>query len=273
MTTLVTTRSVPTDGTTLHVLDIGPAGGVCGAAPLVFSHGAGGCHLNWYQQVSEFSRDHRVIVWDQRGFGRSTDPTGLASPEQAADDLLAVLDACEVDGAWLVAQSMAGWSGSLCIEKHPERFRGVVLCDSSAGVVTPRTAQRLEQFVADSRARAQSGTLFSSLAVDDSWITRERDRATVLQLWSRALPSTYASAVHDLATTHVGVDHLRDLPVGVIVGEKDRIFPPDTLREAFGEVADLGVHEIAGAGHSPYLEEPEQFNAIVRAMLTGPVAG
>ena len=40
---------------------------------VVLSHGAGGTHAVWYQQVVVLAQKYRVVTWDQREFGRSTD--------------------------------------------------------------------------------------------------------------------------------------------------------------------------------------------------------
>ena len=60
------------------------------APAVVLGHGAGGNHAIWFQQVPVFEREHRVITWDQRGFGNSTNRNGLASPGTATNDLLAI---------------------------------------------------------------------------------------------------------------------------------------------------------------------------------------
>lgn len=267
MTITAQVRHVPAEEATVYVIDIAPEGKAQSPTALVFSHGAGGCHLNWHNQVAEFSKQHRVLVWDQRGFGNSEDSTQCASPRRAGQDLLAVLDACEVDRAWVVAQSMAGWGTSLAVQERPERFAGVILCDTSAGIVTGDIETRLERFRKDSAAQVATGAFYNSLAVDPAWIDKAPEAASAMHLWSRALPSTYATAVADLIATPIPTEHLAQVPVGVIVGQRDPIFPPETLREELSHIADLGLHEIPGAGHSPYLETPEQFNTILRSLI------
>ena len=59
---------------------------------LSLSHGAGGNTLVWYNQVPYFAKDHTVVTFDHRGWGRS-----ICAPEDKhakffADDLKAVLD-------------------------------------------------------------------------------------------------------------------------------------------------------------------------------------
>jgi pimeloyl-ACP methyl ester carboxylesterase len=52
--------------------------------PLVLTHGAGGNHAVWFQQVPRFARERRVVLWDQRGFGRSSARGGPNTPALVA---------------------------------------------------------------------------------------------------------------------------------------------------------------------------------------------
>ena len=66
---------------------------VHGDGPAVtFAHGAGGNTLVWWQQIPYFARDHKVVVFDHRGFGRSPCDEGYKHARYFADDLKAVLD-------------------------------------------------------------------------------------------------------------------------------------------------------------------------------------
>ena len=47
---------------------------------VVFAHGAGGNRMSWWQQAPEFARDHRVIRFDHRSFGRSRCEPGAFDP-------------------------------------------------------------------------------------------------------------------------------------------------------------------------------------------------
>ena len=76
---------------------------------VVLSHGAGGSHAVWYQQVPQIGERYRVVTWDSRGFGNSTNNTGQLAPQSAANDLAAILDELEISEAHLVGQSMGGW--------------------------------------------------------------------------------------------------------------------------------------------------------------------
>ena len=73
-----------------------------GTRAIVFAHGAGGNHASWFQQVPFFSRAHRVITFDHRGFGQSADTNGQGRGS-FVNDLRALLDHLGVQKASLVA--------------------------------------------------------------------------------------------------------------------------------------------------------------------------
>ena len=78
-------------------------------AVVVLSHGAGGSHAVWFQQVPVLGQRFRVLTWDARGFGNSTNVTDAPSAEAGAADLAAILDELGIDRVHLVGQSMGGW--------------------------------------------------------------------------------------------------------------------------------------------------------------------
>lgn len=101
-------------------------------APAIVLLHALGCtaHLSWAGALDELSRTHRVIAFDQRWHGR-----GIRSPrfrfEDCADDVVAVLDALDVDRAIVAGYSMGGAIAQLVWRRHPDRVAGLVLCSTA----------------------------------------------------------------------------------------------------------------------------------------------
>ena len=58
-----------------------------------------------------------------------------------------------------------------------------------------------------------------------------------------------------------------EVPVLFIVGQDDPVFPPSIVRRAAARIPGAEVVEIANAGHSPYFERPDAWNAIVEEFL------
>jgi pimeloyl-ACP methyl ester carboxylesterase len=53
------------------------------------------------------------------------------------------------------------------------------------------------------------------------------------------------------------------IPALFIVGADDEIFPPDWIADAASRVPGARVETVAGAGHSPYFEQPDSWNSLV----------
>lgn len=101
------------DGTKLHVKDSGQG------RPVVLVHG-------WpltgdmfeYQSLALLDAGYRVITYDRRGFGQSGHPSTGYDYDTFADDLAAVLDACDVQAATLVGFSMGGGEIARYLTRH-----------------------------------------------------------------------------------------------------------------------------------------------------------
>ena len=244
---------------------------------VVLTHGMGGNHMIWYQQVAYFAPSCRVITWDQRGFGRSTNITGNASPQNAAADLAALLQHIEADGAHVIGQSLGGWASLGYALRHPERVRSLVLADTIAGIHSDRIEREFRDHSARvASAAAQAGTSDTANAIDcHPALGRDfgiRDRAKAFlynQISSVSLAPPVAALMRQLPKSFWSSNDVARMmvPTLFVVGERDDIFPPDLIREAASRVAGATVREIPVAGHSPYFETPDEWNAIVHDFI------
>lgn len=91
----------------------------------------------WDQALGHFTTDYDVIVFDQRGHGRSSVPNEPCTMDQLADDVAAVLDHFKVDQAEAVIGVSQGGATTLAFAiRHPRRARKLVACDTQ-----PRTPE------------------------------------------------------------------------------------------------------------------------------------
>lgn len=94
---------------------------------IVLTHGNSLFHGQWQAQVEEFSKTHRVIVWDVRGHGKTGLPSGPLDPESFSRDLIGLLDGLKIEKAVLCGLSMGGHISLQTAVRYPERVRGLVL--------------------------------------------------------------------------------------------------------------------------------------------------
>ncbi len=110
---------------------------------VVFAHGRGGNAASWWQQVPEFSRNYKVIVFDHRCFGRSKCVSEDFDRALFDADLIAILDTESIESAAIVCQSMGGWTGLRAALYHPGRVRCLVLANTPAAVDIPVVRQAI----------------------------------------------------------------------------------------------------------------------------------
>jgi pimeloyl-ACP methyl ester carboxylesterase len=78
----------------------------------------------WRRLIGPLAESHRVIAPDLRGFGWTDAPPGGYDPEIFALDIVALLDALEIDEPVdLIGHDWGAWTGFLLCLRHPERVR------------------------------------------------------------------------------------------------------------------------------------------------------
>ncbi|MHB8450800.1 MAG: alpha/beta fold hydrolase [Mycobacteriales bacterium] len=257
-----TTGVVEHDGEQIHYEVVGQGG-----TPLVLSHGAGGNHASWYQQVAPFAADRRVVTWDHRGFGRSTDRGDRSGPDVAVGDLLAVLDALGIERADLVGQSMGGWTTVGVALARPPLCRSLVLCDTLGGFTSPAITEALRR---RPPGMVDAGSLLGAHpALGEAFSAREPERAHLYQSLAQLGTADLGAILPRLlAVTHDPAEAARlTMPVLCVVGDRDPLFPPASIRALADLLPDGRVVEISGCGHSPYFEDPAAWNGVVRQFL------
>ena len=238
---------------------------------VVFSHGLGGNHAIWYQQVPEFAKSYQVVTWDQRGFGRSTNEQEKSGPPAAVEDLKAILDHLEIGKAHLVGQSMGGWAVMGFALKYPERVRSVIMADTIGGIYTDEIAAHFDAYIRTVLSSPSPAELpfTQHPALGETFGASDPAQAFLYrQIGGLSAPPPANMGLLLRQTAYLPEDvKALDLPVLFVVGENDPIFPPNAIRAASDLVAGSRVVELPRAGHSPYFETPAAWNETVLAFL------
>jgi 2-succinyl-6-hydroxy-2,4-cyclohexadiene-1-carboxylate synthase len=238
---------------------------------VVFTHGFGGNHAIWYQQVPQFASYFRVVTWDQRGFGKSSNKANRAGPEAAISDLSHILNHLDIDRAHLVGQSMGGAVVMGLALENPERVGKLILGDTDAGVSTPRVEEALDDLERKAKAspdptalpigrhpalgkRLANGNIAQAFLYEQIGGMAENPPKNVMTLFRKS------SYPHEKFKTF-------EIPTLFIVGSEDPIFPPETVREVASIIPGSRMTIISDTGHSPYFEDPPKWNEAVLKFL------
>ena len=239
------------------------------APAIIFAHGRGGNHLSWWQQVAAFSGDYRCITFDHRGWGASIAEHGSPLRENFIDDLTALLDHLQIEKAFLVAQSMGGFSCLGFALAHPERTLGLVLGDTTGGVATEGTLAALKNTNPPPEGPARS--------LSASFI-KENPALTFLYLQIQGLnpprgEDGVISGFRREDGPQVEAFSGWNIPTLLIVGKDDAIFPPEVIAEVQRVIPGSRMEVVPGAAHSAHFEQATMFNKLLSELFSGVRSG
>lgn len=289
------------DGVELHVEVEGPPSHRAGALTLLLTHGFTARLGEWDLQreaVRAARPDVRLVLWDQRGHGRSAwGDIAHATIEQTGRDLARVLDAVAPTGPVVLAgHSMGGMSVMALARQRPEligpRVVGAFLLATSAGGLVSegplatavqvarrtrtltavlRALQRAAPMVERTRSRGTASGrrstrryLFGSADADPALVSQ-------VQELLEETPFTVTAAFYATFLDHdeeAALAVLRRVPTAVVVGSDDQLTPAAHSRHlaaALGPDTELVVEP--GAGHSVNLTRPAVVDAALLRLL------
>lgn len=274
---------VSADGARVHVELHGPED----APAVVLAHGWTCNTRFWDAQVRDLAVDHRVVVYDQRGHGRSPEAVlGGYSTRALADDLEAVLKATLEPGrkAVLGGHSMGGMTLMAAAGRAAVREHGaaVLLCSTGSSRLTAESlvlplragALRTRLTAAVLGARAPLGPVNAVSKVILKYATMGRGSAPervdtcarIVHACPRGARVAWGHVLAEL-DLEARVRELR-LPTAVIAGTEDRLTPPVHARAVEAALPhSLGLTELAGMGHMTPVEAPEVVTAKLRELV------
>lgn len=241
--------------------------------PLVFLHGFPFDQELYHNACQPLTDRYRVVIPDLPGFGESRfrtgeEPTCLAMSD-FADGLLSLLDALDEPNALICGLSMGGYIAMQFFRRYPKRLAGLIFCDTRSTPDLPTTAEK-RRLLADSVH--QTGVAFladqmvSSLLSPRTLAENQKVVAFLTKMISRQDASAVAAAARGMADRDDSTLFLKEIavPTLFLVGEDDRISPPEVMRQMADSVPGSEFQTIPGAGHLPPLENPELFTLTIR---------
>ncbi len=221
--------------------------------PVILLHGGLGHSGNWSHQASALvAAGYRAILIDSRGHGRSTRDDQLYTYHRMAGDVLAVMDALQLERAVLV-----GWSDGACTalilgDLHPQRVDGVLFfaCNMDP-----------------------SGTLpfVPTPVIDRCFARHKRDYAAL-----SATPADFDAFVEAVSTMqrtepNYAADDLQKIavPVTVLHAEGDEFIKPEHARYLAETIPNAKLVTLPGVTHFAPLQRPAEFNAAMLEILRG----
>jgi len=234
--------------------------------PLVFAHGLAGASQSWLRQFEAFADTNRVIAWDTPGYGGSDCVDSNA--DIFAAKLAELLDSLGIDEIYLTGHSMGGIVAGRFAGQYPERVKALVLSCTFLGGLQPvglplskgyqSRIDDLNRLPGEQYGRERAPNMVAPDTPTD-----------VLNMVAKIAGGTTPAGMESAARMLQEADNrpfleMLSMPVTVLEGELDPVISADRTGELAALIPGAKKVTLPGAGHAPYLEKPEDYNAAIR---------
>lgn len=254
--------------------------------PILFVHEFGGNHRSWEPQMRHFARGHRCITFAARGYPPSDVPADADAYSQlrAVQDIVAVMDAANVERAHVVGLSMGGFAALHLGLEFPQRAFSLVVAGAGYGAekqfeayfrdVSLEVARQFE--TQGSRRFAETYALGASRVQFQNKDPRGwREFADMLGEHAEAGAANTMRGVQVRRPSIYDLEarlRVMHVPTLVMTGdEDDHCLQPGIFMKK--TIPACGLVVLPKTGHTLNLEEPELFNRFVGEFITLVEAG
>ncbi len=254
-----------------------------GGPSVILIHGLGACIETWLFNFSALAERYRVYALDLVGFGRSDRrPAGL-SPDSMARFVGEFMQVQQIEKASLVGNSMGGLVSLLIAIRSPEKVAKLVLVDAGGLGKEASMMLRLgsvpvigELAMRPSRkgvVRTLRSCMYDSSLVTDEMVDMlyavgavvpggEKCTLTALRAMC-SIRGQRPEIVRPIADNMGKVT----VPTLIVWGNEDRVLPVAHGHAAARKIPNSVLKVFERAGHTPQMEQPEQFNKVLLQFL------
>ncbi|HET9736420.1 MAG TPA: alpha/beta fold hydrolase [Burkholderiales bacterium] len=239
---------------------------------LLFLHGVGGSRAVWQWQLPYFNaRGHRAVAWDQPGYGGRplVEPYDL---ERIGAALCREIESLGGETVVLVGHSMGGFVAQEGYARFPQLIKALVLCFTSAAF-GGAGSEFARQFIAARMGPLDEGKSMADIAA--RLMPTMRGAKSVPggiehaeRVMAAVPPETYRKAVQMLTTfdRRAQLPEIR-VPTLLIAGSDDHTAPASVMERMAAKIPGAEFVALAGCGHLGPMDQPEEFNEVLRAFL------
>ncbi len=242
--------------------------------PLVLIHGMTLDCTAWEPQLADFCKQYQVIVFDNRGVGRSDAPNGDYSTDSMTKDTVALLDALKIDSAHVIGVSMGGMIAQKLAIQYPQRVKSLILVSSTAKM-PPFGKHVMQVWLRMLEEKVESETI---LREQLSWLFTERffeDPVQIDAVVKTVLNHPHAQPVNGFKgqiaalLEHDTSAQLNQIPVSTLVlaGKEEKVLSLKSFEALSAGIPKSQLSLLEGGGHSFFMEIPKSFNRAVLAFL------
>jgi pimeloyl-ACP methyl ester carboxylesterase len=246
--------------------------------PLLMIQGYMGGHNAWFFQTRAFKKHYQVIVFDNRGIGKTQRSPAPYTVKTMADDAVGLLNHLGIDKAHILGMSLGGIVAQEIAINYPEKVEKLVLVCTTTGDdeitnVHPDMLKALDLEEGDTRPELrdldfrQTTTAIVSLAFNKRLY--RLINIPLVKLYMKLVDMEGIQQQLEAVVGHSTGDRIHEIktPTLVITGTEDRVISPLSSEHIAGKIPGARLVKLEGGSHSFFMEMRKEFNREVLDFL------
>jgi aminoacrylate hydrolase len=244
------------------------------APPVILSPGLGGSASYWAPNCEGLASDHRIILYDHRGTGRSDRalPAELSVADMA-DDVIALMDGLGLRSAALVGHAAGGVIGLALALKAPERLDRLVVVNGWSRP-DPHFARCMEARLAllhgsgvAAFVRAQPIFLYPARWISENSARLDAEQAGQVAQFQGA--ANLEARIAALSAFDIDAELAGIRTPTLLIAAQDDMLVPASCSERLAEALPGATLMPMLGGHACNITEPVIFDKVLRGWFAG----
>ncbi len=227
---------------------------------LLLLHGLMGNLSNWNDVINEFKSNYKVVIPMLPIYDLPILTTGVKTLAKFVHKFVKFKQFTNII---VLGNSLGGHVGLIYVSSHPQYVKALVLTGSSGlyensfGGSFPKRENY--DFIKEKVEYTFYNPAIATKELVDEVYQTVNDRTKVIRLLAMAKSAIRHNMSKDL--------HHILIPVMLIWGKNDKITPPEVAEEFELLLPNAKLEWIEQCGHAPMMEQPAEFNKILRKFL------
>ena len=236
--------------------------------PLVLVHGFLGTSKMWEPQINFFKNYFRVITPDLPGFGRSNKVKSHNSIQSIANLILDCLEEKKIDKFNLLGHSMGGMIVQEMAKKNGDKISKLICYSTGPRGEMPGRFETVDQSRENFKKK---GLELSAKNIAKTWFVLG-EKAKYFDICIEAGKQTSLETVDNALIAFKnwnGVNTLKNIKNETLIvwGDQDRSYNLDQVKTLEKKIRNSKLIIIKNCAHNAHLEQPDQFNNIIKNFL------
>ncbi|MGW1893555.1 alpha/beta fold hydrolase [Streptomyces sp. NPDC002004] len=229
----------------------------------------------WREYTGELVQNHRVVTYDLCNHGASSRLAQEPTWDEHAADVIGLLDALEIESTYLVGTSASTQLARDVALEYPDRVKGLILAGPVLGMRGMRRHRQLNRAWLLTLKNHGIAALYNHMypEVISGEMNEEGGTPGFLGLRESFMAmNTVEELTNGLSLVQEGDTNPEllsriEAPTLIVLGDDDILLSPKRGHEVAALFPNGRCEIMPNAGHVPFLDDPEGFQAIIRKFI------